>query len=497
VYLVGAGPGDPGLLTVRARELIASADAIVYGRGTPRALLSVRDAHQGPRTVYHVGRRRGRAALTRTAVRQLIVGLARQGKRVVRLLPGDALMFGPGSEEAQALHDAGIEFEIVPGVPVAVAAAAFAGIPVTSGLLATSATLVRGRAAARRADWTAIARSGATVVAHDALGALPRIIAGYAAAGVPGDIPAAAIARVGQPTQRTVTATLATLGDAVARAGLRHDVTVVIGWTVLLRDELAWVDQRPLFGRRILVADAADGSAALISRLRELGAAVRMVPAPDVARLDLDPLRAAIARLSTFEWLVFASAGAVNIFWEQLLVAGLDTRALSALTIAAVGPSTAAALLDRGITVDIVQDRFTASALFDALVTRDDVGDSALLYVADEMDPEALGTRLAEAGADVTVVPVLRHVPAERRGAGIRHALTAGRVALVVLATPSAAREFVRWAGAELAASTGVAAADAVTAERARALGLDVRLEGTGGTGAELAEAIAGRVTAA
>lgn len=477
VHLVGAGPGDAGLLTVRAREMLEAADAIVRGPGVPRSLLPSGTRSRVGAEVYYTGRRGDRPALSQPDVHRLVIGLARQGKRVVHLVRGDPFGAPGGSAEAQALHDAAVPFEIVPGVDSATAGAAYAGIPVAAGALAPAVTLVSGGAAASRVDWSAVARTGATLVLHDAPGALPAIAAGFAAAGVPLDIPAAAIERATRHGQRTVTATLATVADAIARAGMSGRVTIVIGWAVLLRDELAWLDQRPLFGQRIAVAGI--GAAALTDRLRAFGATVARIPEPAVSRLDLAPLRDAIARIVSFEWIVFASAAAVMLFWEQLLVAGLDARALSGRILAAVGPETAAALLDRGVTVDVVQPGFGREALAEVLAERTDVAGSAVLYVTDDADAGPVAARLFEAGARVTVLPVFRAMPALRGYAGLRRALAEGRVALVVLTSPEAVRDYARWADPEATWRVQVAVPDRRTADAARALGADVVIDGS------------------
>lgn len=472
VHLVGIGPGDPELLTIRGRELIARADAVVYGPGIPRAFLAHHDVAGGGRAVYNVGAHGRRAALGREEVRQLVIGLARQGQRVVHLLYGDPFTFGVGSDEAQALHDAGVDFEVVPGIPAALAAPAFAGIPVTSGALARAVTLVHGRESGGAVDWRAIARAGGTLVVRDARAIVSQIATGFAAAGGPPDIPAAAIVRATRAGQHTVVATLGTMADAIERAGMRGTITLVVGWTVLLRDELAWFEHRALAGRRIAVSGGAAGDATA-ARLRELGAVVGRIPERRVARLDLTPLREAVASVAAYDWLVFAGAPAVELFWEQLLVAGLDTRALAGRQIAAVGADAAATLLDRGVTVDLVQDRFGAEPLLAAFAGRDDLAGATVLYVADDADPDALAEPLAAAGALVTSVAPYRRAAIARRGAALHRALGDGRVALVALASVGAVQDYARWAG-DAVAAVPVAAADEATADAATALGADV-----------------------
>lgn len=493
VHVVGAGPGDPALLTGRGRELIDLADAIVYGPGVRRSILPSADAAGAGREIYYTGRRGGRRALSPDEVRQLVTQLARQGKRVVHLVPGDPFVFGRGSEAAQALHDAGIEYEIVPGVERALAAAAYAGIPLISGTMSAAVTVVHARRSRDVTDWTALAAARGTLVVHDALQALDAIVAGYQAASLPPDLPAAAVARAGRPDQRTVVATVGTIREELARVGLRGTITLVIGWTVLLRDELEWRERRPLAGRHVLVADGGSPEGAT-ARIAELGATVHRLPDESIARMDTAGLHAAAAEVASYDWLVFDAPEAVDLFWEQLLVAGRDTRALAGVKVAAVGARTAATLLERGVTVDVVPERFTAEALIGALAAREDFAGTRVLYVGDATDDQELERSLAELGGRLTRVAAFRRVAGTTRQPGLRRALAAGRLDLTLLGDPGSARRFVRWAGEDPAREARIAVADAATGSAARALGLDVVVEGDGG-GERLAQLVADYLT--
>lgn len=478
VYLVGAGPGAPGLLTVRGREVIASADVVIYTRRTHRKLLPPRGI--GSPVRYYAGARGEIAAPRPTEVQQLLVGLAREGKRVVHLADGDPFVFGRGSDTAQALHDADVDFEIVPGITAGSAASTYAGIPLMSRTLAASAIFADARKPSRAAavnDWSAIARVGGTVVVRNSQRALAAIVAGYAVAGVPGEIPAAAIGNMGRASQRVLVGTLGSISAVVQRASMDGAITLVIGWTVLLRDELAWFDVRPLFGRRIVVAQSRHGATAVADRLIELGATVLDMPHGGVARLDLTILREEIERIRDYEWIVFASPEAVATFWELLLSSGRDTRALANARIAAIGSATAGVLLDHGVTVDVVQDRFEGPALLDVMSERSDVPGAQLLYVAGDDDAESFGRDLEQAGASVTAVAVYREVGAGRRGDALRRALDAGRVDLVVALSPAAAAEYVTTVGEELVSRAPAAAHDAATASVLSEGGVEVVTE--------------------
>ncbi|HEX5581265.1 MAG TPA: uroporphyrinogen-III C-methyltransferase, partial [Gemmatimonadaceae bacterium] len=377
VHLVGAGPGDPGLLTVRARQLLDRCDAIVHDALTHPAMLLRSDPTRAPAELHFVGKRGGDERSARQEdINDLLVRLAREGKRVVRLKGGDPFVFGRGSEEAQALAEAGVPFEVVPGVTSGVAAPAYAGIPVTHRGLSTSVTLVTGHESPDKhdsqTDWAALARAGGTIVLYMGVKRLPEIAAALTAGGMPGEIPAAAIEWGTWPRQRTVVATLDTLADEMGRAGVAAPVITVIGWTVVLRDEIAWLEQRPLHGRRIVVTRPANASV-LAARLAELGAEVHAVPATRLERLDAEPLREAMQWLDSYEWVVFTSQNAVRFFWEELRASGRDARALATCKLAVVGPATSDALLARGLAVDVMAERFVAEGVLEALSGRDDV----------------------------------------------------------------------------------------------------------------------------
>jgi uroporphyrinogen III methyltransferase / synthase len=478
VFVVGAGPGLPGLLTVRGKELLSSADVVVYEHRALRSLIPG-GTSGGPRRIY-TGARRDVARAASADVALLLVSLARKGTRVVHLVSGDPFALGRGTDLVTALHDASIEFEIVPGVSAANSAATYAGIPLLSPTLASATIFANGHDSTRGGadtDWSAIAKVGATVVVRNATVALPAIVTGFAVAGVPGEIPVAAITHAGRATQRTITATLGTISEEIDRAGMTGAVTMVIGWTVLLRDELAWFDTRPLFGVRILFAQSRNGPHAVADRLGELGATVIDVPQPIIARLDRTGLQEEIDRITEYEWIVFSSPDAVNIFWEQLILAGRDTRTLSNAKIACVNSATAGSLLDRGVTVDVVQEKFDATALLDILSERADIPGANLLYVAEDATAESFGRDLEQAGAVVTSLPLYREVPAAKQLERLRRTIEARHPQLVVAMSPVAAEDYVRAASEYSVGSVPAAAYDAATADILRASGIEVVIE--------------------
>ncbi|HEX6628060.1 MAG TPA: uroporphyrinogen-III C-methyltransferase [Gemmatimonadaceae bacterium] len=482
VFLVGAGPGDPGLLTVRGKQLIDSADAVVYDALANMALLPPGARETGGPELYYVGKRSGdKDSVTQEEINELLVKLAREGKRVVRLKGGDPFVFGRGSEEAQALNDSSVLFEVVPGITAGIGAPAYAGIPVTHRGLSTSVTFVTGHEDPSKprsqTNWSALAKSGGTIVLYMGTKTLKSIVSTLIKDGMPSEIPAAAIQWGTHPKQRTVVGTLETIAEKAEKAKLTAPVITVIGWSVVMRDELNWFEQRPLFGKRIVVTRATQQAQSLTEKLRELGADVVEMPATRIARLDLAPLREAIHRLPTFDWLILTSQNAVSIFWEQLLGEGRDARALAGLKIAAVGPATAGALLEHGITVDVIPERFVAEGLLDVLRARDDVAQSKVLYVTADGARDVLPRGLRELNAEVTVIEAYRSIPDGEGASRLSKALEADRIDLVTFTSGSAVRGFVDAVGSDLAQRVPAASMGEQTSAALRDAGIEVKAE--------------------
>jgi uroporphyrinogen III methyltransferase/synthase len=482
VYLVGAGPGDPGLLTVRARELLATCDAIAADALANPAIVATARA-DNPRVELHdVGKRGGSGESARQeAINDLLVRLGREGKRVVRLKGGDPLVFGRGSEEAQALAEAGVAFEIVPGVTAGVAAAAYAGIPVTHRGTATSVTFVTGHEDPTKdelqTDWAALARAGGTIVLYMGVKTLPRIAEALVAGGMSPDMPAAAVQWGTYARQRTVVATVTTLADAVEREGLGAPVITVIGKVVALRDEIAWFDRTPLFDKRIVVTRASAQATGLRDALAARGAEVLEMPALRIVPLDPEPLRAALDRINEYDWVVFTSQNAVALLWEALRLSGRDARALAGRKLACVGRSTADTLLARGLAADVVPNRYVAEGVLEALAERDDVRDRRVLYIAAEGARDVLPEGLSALGCTVDVVSVYRTTKDGADAGVLRDALTNRRVDAVTFASASAVRGFVDAVGVELARSARAISIGPITSDAVRAAGIEVAAE--------------------
>jgi uroporphyrinogen III methyltransferase/synthase len=482
VFLVGAGPGDPGLITVRGNHLVESADAVVYDALANTALLPPGARETGRPELYYVGKRGGAAgSVSQTEINELLVRLAREGKRVVRLKGGDPFVFGRGSEEIQALNDASVPFEVVPGITAGIAAAAYAGIPVTHRGLSTSVTFVTGHEdpskPTTQTNWAALAKAGGTIVLYMGVKTLPAIADALIAGGMPGEIPAAAIQWGTLPKQRTVVATLETLATKATEQNVTAPVITVIGWSVVLRDELAWFERRALFGKRIVVTRATQQAPALSEKLRDLGADVLEMPATQIARLDLAPLRGAVNTLGAFDWLIFTSQNAVAIFWEQLLGAGRDARNLAGTKLAAVGPATAGALLEHGITVDLIPKRFVAEGLLEIMRDRDDVPGAKVLYVTAEGARDVLRAGLESIGAHLTVIEAYRSIPDAEGAARLTRKIEAGKVDLVTFTSASSVRAYVDSIGDELVTRVPAASIGPQTSLVLRENGIEVRYE--------------------
>jgi uroporphyrin-III C-methyltransferase len=496
VYLVGAGPGDPGLLTLRGGELLVTCDAIVYDALANPALLALASVQERavPVELHDVGKRGGASESARQdEINALLIRLAREGKRVVRLKGGDPFVFGRGSEEAQALAAEKIPFEVIPGVTAGIAAPAYAGIPVTHRGASTSVTFVTGHEDPAKAhttvDWSALARAGGTIVLYMGVKTLPNIAAALIAGGMSPETPAAAVQWGTHPHQRTVTATLTTLSDEIGRQKLTAPVITVIGDVVALRDEITWFDTRPLFGKRIVVTRARSQAASLSERLSSLGAQVFEMPATRVEVADAEPLQAAIEKLSEYGWVIFTSQNAVRIFWDALRSAGRDARALAGIKLAAVGPATASALLEHGLAVDVAPDRFVAEALLDALRDRRDVRGVRVLYAAAAGARETLQDGLGELGAVVDRVELYRSTVDGDGAAALRERLLNDGIDLVTFTSASSVNAFVDAVGSDAAQRAPAVTIGPITTAAARARGLEIRAEATQSTIAGLVDA--------
>ncbi len=420
VYLVGAGPGDPGLLTVKGRELLQRADVVVYDHLASDRLLAW--CRPGAKRMY-AGKQKGRHAYSQPALNRLLVREARAGRMVVRLKGGDPFLFGRGGEEALALRQARVPYEVVPGVTSAIAVPAYAGIPVTHRGIASSLAIITGHEdpAARplgsaRSAGTGGVPAADTLVCLMGLSTLRATTAALLQHGRAPATPAAVISWGTDPRQRTVVGTLRTIVKACEEARVAAPAILVVGDVVRLRRRLAWVERRPLQGRRILVTRPADRAADLAWRLEELGAEVVTIPTIELApAASASAFRSALRDMKRFDWVVFTSPEGIE--WFQRLAAPLhkDVRALAGRHLAAIGPKTAASLRARGLHVDVVPKVFSQEGLVAAFGRRRLRGRRALLLNAQEAR-DVLARGLRALGMDVVRVPLYRTtVPARLR----------------------------------------------------------------------------------
>ncbi len=403
MHLVGAGPGDPGLLTARALELIARADVILYDRLIPERAL---DGARADAELVYVGKEGRGASMPQEEIERLLVHHASTGAEVVRLKGGDPFVFGRGGEEALTLRAAGIPFEVVPGVTSGVAAAAYAGIPVTQRGAASAVALVTGHEDPGKPesaiDWPALAAFPGTLVFYMGVRQLPRIASQLEAAGRPAGEPVAIVQSGTLPAQRTVLGTLATIVDKAEEAQVRPPSITIVGPVAALREELAWYETRPLAGVTVAVTRARAQASGLAARLRELGATALEAPAIRVEALD-----GPAPDLEGCDLVCLTSPNGVRLLFERLATAGLDARALHGATVAAIGPGTAHALLEHGVRADVVPERFVAEMLVEALADRP-VRRARVARAEDARDvlPDALRAR----GAEVDVLALYRTV---------------------------------------------------------------------------------------
>lgn len=519
-YLVGAGPGDPSLVTARGLDLIRRADVIVYDYLVSDRLLD--QAPAGAELVY-AGKKGFDRHVSQDQINALLIGKVREletrtgeavkstaektataaaavvdgdGPVLVRLKGGDPYVFGRGGEEALALRAAGIPFEVVPGVTAGIAAPAYAGIPVTHRKMASSVTLVTGHEDPTRTesslDWPALAAlvaRGDTVCFYMGVHALPRLVQRLQEEGASPQTPVALVRWGTTPNQQTLVSTLDSVSQDVARAGFLAPAVIVVGRTIGLRDHLSWYERLPLFGRTVVVTRSHTQANGLVGRLRDLGADVREVPAiafeePD-SHADLD---AGIERLGTYDWLVFTSANGVQRFFDRLRTTfGKDARALAGVLVAAIGPGTARALLGQGISADLVPDDYRAEGMFAAMrdyatchVEQGLAGARVLIPRAQEAR-ETLPQLLREAGAQVDLAAAYRTVIPEGGDVeDLRAALAAGRVDAITFTSSSTARNFCRMVGPDAAAlMEGVAACSIgpITSQTLRELDIEPAVE--------------------
>jgi uroporphyrinogen III methyltransferase/synthase len=453
VHFAGAGPGDPDLITVRARALLDHADAIVHDSGLDEFLLPRR----GKAVELHA------VSVEDSAedVGRELVRLAREGRTVVRLVAGDPLSFGQGAREAEVLAEAGVAFTVVPGVPEAFAAAARAGIPLTIDGLASSVTILdESVTGGAPTDWKTIVLSGGTLVLQGSASSLRSRLKDLGGASLPDEMPAAVI--TANQSRATLAGTVSSLPAMMADLG-RTRVTVVVGWTIVMRDEIAWVESQPLFGRTLALCGA-DQAPGLVERLQSLGAHVLQSPSARLEPVESSAAESLPDRLHEFEWLMLDGPAAVDILGARLRERSLDARALAHLTVVALGVQTAAALLRAGIIADVVTAFSDADTLVEAVRERDDIVGARALLLGAQGGSADMVAQLEMLGVVVEELPLYRvALPAPDDGGELAEATRRGDVDLAVVASPEGARILTSLVGEEVLRTLPMVVADSAT----------------------------------
>lgn len=496
VYLVGAGPGDPKLLTLRGKECLEQADVVLYDYLANEALLG----HVSPRAErLYVGRRGRGQYRDQTEINRLLIDHAQAGKRVVRLKGGDPFVFGRGGEEAEAVAAAGLEFEVVPGVTAAVAAPAYAGIPVTHRTLASTVTFVTGHEDPTKdrsvVEWPRLATAQGTLVFLMGMTNLPKIVQCLRAEGKAGSTPAAVIRWGTRVSQRTVVGTLDDIAEKAATARMEPPTVIVIGEVVRLREQLRWFECRPLFGKRILVTRPKLQAPAFSDLITAAGGEAVECPTIEIVPPEnWGPLDRALERLPTYNWLIFTSVNGIAPFMTRLMESQRDVRALAGLTLCCIGPRTAEALSAYGLHADVIPEQFQAEGILNALDGRPVRGMSALIpraLVAREILPEQLRKR----GATVDVVPVYRTIRPAVATERLIEQLRTHAIDIISFTSSSTIRNFVDLFSSpdemvQLVGDTIIACIGPITAATAREAGLTVHVMAGQNTIPALADAI-------
>ncbi|GAB6058829.1 uroporphyrinogen-III C-methyltransferase [Desulfonatronum parangueonense] len=451
VYLLGAGPGDTELITLKAKRLLETADTVVYDYlANPRFL----DWCRPDAEILYVGKKGGDHTLPQDQINDLLVERAKAGKVVARLKGGDPYVFGRGAEEAEELLEHGIDFEVVPGVTSAVAAPAYAGIPLTHRRFASSVSFITGHEDPTKAesahDWEALARGTSTLVFFMGVKNLPDIAANLIKAGRPGTTPAALVRWGTTCRQQSLISTLENIPREAKERGFKPPSLLVVGEVVSLHDKLNWFEDRPLLGRGVVVTRSREQASEVVANLESLGACCHEFPTIAVEPMeDAAPIMDAASRLNQYDWVVFTSVNGVRTFWDVLEGHGLDARAFAGVRVAAIGPATAQGLAQRGIKADFVPEKYIAEDIVQGLLARDVAGKRVLIPRAQEAR-EVLPEELLRAGAQVDVLPVYRTLPVAKGAEDVAAALESGEIHYITFTSSSTVTNFFTAIDAQL-----------------------------------------------
>lgn len=495
VYLVGAGPGEPRLITVKGLECIRDADVIVYDRLTNERLLE--ESQPNARKIY-VGKESDKHTVSQGEINDLLISEAKKGMVVVRLKGGDPFLFGRGGEEAVALAAAGINFDIVPGVTSATAVPAYAGIPVTHRGLSSSLCIITGHEASEKAAsiiaWDKLATGLDTLVFLMGMERLPYIVEHLLANGCDPVTPVAVIQDGAGPRQRTIVGTLTDIAGKTTAENITPPAVVVVGKVVELREKLRWYDNLPLFGKRVLVTRSRHQASKLSDLLLQYGAAPIEMPAISIEPITNNrQLGVTLSRLSEYDWLIFTSANGVEIFFNQLSASGMDARGLKGVKVCAIGPYTAESIKRRGILVDYMPDEFISEGIVDGFKDKDIANKRVLLPRAADVRSE-LSTGLKKLGAYVDEIPVYNIVTPSNVDSIGRQMLIDGEIDVTTFTSSSTVNNLASFLndGIQHVNDTIIACIGPVTAAAATDLGLRVDIVAEEHTIPGLVQAIVG-----
>jgi uroporphyrinogen III methyltransferase/synthase len=482
VFLVGAGPGDPGLITVKGLDCISRADVLVYDYLASPELLAHASADA---EIIYVGKKGGDHTLAQDGINRLLVEKAADGKIVARLKGGDPFIFGRGGEEAEVLVAAGIPFEVVPGVTAAIGAAAYAGIPLTHRNYTSDVAFVTGHEDPTKSDssidWKALATGVGTLVFFMGVKNLPAICGNLMDNGRAADTPVAVIRWGTTARQQTVTGTLDSIVEISRRAGIKAPAIIIVGGVVKLRETMQWFEKRPLLGRRIIVTRAREQASDLVRQLTEYGAECIQCPTIRVAPpQDWAPVDRAIAALGQYDWIIFTSVNGVDAFFRRLFDQGRDVRAMGHIKTAVIGPATAERLGAWGLKSDIVPHSYRAESVVAAFADMPLQGRRVLLPRA-KTARSVLPVELTRLGATVDEVTAYETRQVDDNAAQMLEYLADGTIDMVTFTSSSTVKNFHRLLPAErideLMANVAVASIGPITSQTARDLGLAVTIE--------------------
>ncbi|MDP2267736.1 MAG: uroporphyrinogen-III C-methyltransferase [Deltaproteobacteria bacterium] len=476
VYIIGAGPGDPGLITVKALQCLRDADVVIYDHLVSAEVLGL--IGENSRLIY-AGKQGAHHPLPQDEINALILKEAGKGNIVARLKGGDPFIFGRGGEEAFVLAQAGLPFEIVPGVSSAVAAPAYAGIPLTHRSYSSTVAFVTGHEAPAKEDshidWKALATAGTLVVLMGVKN-LPRIVAKLTSTGKDPATPAALIRWGTTPDQETIVATLRDIVRVAEERHFRPPAVFVVGGVVSLREQLNWFEKQPLFGKGVVITRPQAQAEEFAQLLRRQGARViyfptiKIVPAAAGQQLDW-----AIGHVEAYQWLIFTSANGAGLFFQRFSELGRDIRDLKGVRICTIGPATAAVVEERGIKVDLIPESFVAEGVVRAFQNQGISGQRILLPRA-EVARDVIPEGLAQLGAQMEVVDVYRTVSSGMEGGGLKELIGRGDVDVLTFTSPSIFKNFMKIMGKDfhLPAGIRIACIGPVTAAAVKKAGLQI-----------------------